>query len=214
LADRKLSLSNLSPAQPRQDRKRVGRGLGSGKGRYSGRGLKGQKSRAGSHKMRAGFEGGQMPMYMRLPKQRGSTSKDAMPVGPFRTFTQGVNVRDLETRFEAGADVTPEALKQLGLIRNLRTDVKILGYGDLSKKLTVTAHRFSATAREKIESAGGTVVALREEPPPTRSRKRRKIAAKKRAAGIVPSSPDDTGAEPETPEADAEAEAPQQQENE
>jgi large subunit ribosomal protein L15 len=197
LADRKLSLSNLSPAQPRQDRKRVGRGLGSGKGRYSGRGLKGQKSRAGSHKMRAGFEGGQMPMYMRLPKQRGSTSKDAMPVGPFRTFTQGVNVRDLETRFDAGADVTPEALKELGLIRNLRTDVKILGYGDLSKKLTVTAHRFSATAREKIESAGGTVVALREEPVPTRSRKRRKIAAKKRAAGEVV-------IEPEAPEEAAE----------
>ncbi len=211
MADRKLSLSNLSPAQPRQDRKRIGRGLGSGKGRYSGRGLKGQKSRAGSHKMPAGFEGGQMPMYMRLPKQRGPTSKDAMPVGPFRTFTQGVNVRDLETRFDAGADVTPEALKKLGLIRNLRTDVKILGYGDLSKKLTVTAHRFSSTAREKIESAGGTVVALREEPAPTRSRKRRKIAAKKRAAGIVPSSPDDADAEPETPEAGAEAEAPQQE---
>ncbi len=211
MADRKLSLSNLSPAQPRQERKRVGRGLGSGKGRYSGRGLKGQKSRAGSHKMRAGFEGGQMPMYMRLPKQRGSTSKDAMPVGPFRTFTQGVNVRDLETRFDAGADVTPEALKELGLIRNLRTDVKILGHGDLSKKLTVTAHRFSATAREKIESAGGTVVALREEPPPTRSRKRRKIAAKKRAAGIVPSSPDDAEPETETPAADAEAEAPEQE---
>jgi len=197
LADRKLSLSNLSPAQPRQDRKRVGRGLGSGKGRYSGRGLKGQKSRAGSHKMRAGFEGGQMPTYMRLPKQRGSTSKDAMPVGPFRTFTQGVNVRDLETRFDAGADVTPEALKELGLIRNLRTDVKILGHGDLSKKLTVTAHRFSATAREKIEAAGGTVVALREEPVPTRSRKRRKIAAKKRAAGEVV-------IEPEAPEEAAE----------
>jgi large subunit ribosomal protein L15 len=210
LADRKLSLSNLAPAQPQQQRKRIGRGLGSGKGRYSGRGLKGQKSRAGSHKMRAGFEGGQMPMYMRLPKQRGSTSKDAMPVGPFRTFTQGVNVRDLETRF--GADVTPEALKALGLIRNLRTDVKILGYGDISKKLNVTAHRFSATAREKIEAAGGTVVALREEPAPTRSRKRRKIAAKKRAAGIVPTSPDDDVA-PETettPEADAEAEAPEQ----
>ncbi len=208
MADRKLSLSNLSPAQPRQERKRIGRGLGSGKGRYSGRGLKGQKSRAGSHKMRAGFEGGQMPMYMRLPKQRGSTSKDAMPVGPFRTFTQGVNVRDLETRFEAGADVTPEALKELGLIRNLRTDVKILGHGDLSKKLTVTAHRFSANAREKIESAGGTIVSLREEEVPTRSRKRRKIAAKKRAAGVVPSSPDDT---PETPEADVEAEAPDQE---
>ena len=211
MADRKLSLSNLAPAQPRQDRKRIGRGLGSGKGRYSGRGLKGQKSRAGSHKMRAGFEGGQMPMYMRLPKQRGSTSKDAMPVGPFRTFTQGVNLRDLEARFDAGADVTPEALKQLGLIRNLRTDVKILGYGDLSKKLTVTAHRFSATAREKIESAGGTVVALREEPAPTRSRKRRKIAAKKRAAGIVPSSPDDAEPESEAPKAEAEAEAPEQE---
>src|SRR6187431_1012164 len=114
-----LNLSNLKPAQERVDRKRVGRGPGSGKGRYSGRGIKGQKSRAGSHKMRAGFEGGQMPVYMRAPKQRGNTSKDAMPIGPFRTFTQGVNVRELETRFDAGADVTPEALKALGLIRNL-----------------------------------------------------------------------------------------------
>jgi large subunit ribosomal protein L15 len=185
MADRKLSLSTLSPAQKRQDRKRVGRGLGSGKGRYSGRGLKGQKSRAGSHKMRAGFEGGQMPTYMRLPKQRGNTSKDAMPVGPFRTFTQGVNLRDLEARFDAGAEVTPEALKELGLIRSLRRDVKILGYGDLTKKLTVSAHRFSATAREKIEAAGGTVTSLREEEQPTRTRKRRKIEAKKRAAGIA-----------------------------
>jgi large subunit ribosomal protein L15 len=214
MAERALNLTDLKPAQERKDRKRVGRGPGSGKGKYAGRGNKGQKSRAGSHKMRAGFEGGQMPMYMRLPKQRGSTSKDAMPVGPFRTSTQGVNVRDLETRFDAGADVTPEALKALGLIRNLRTDVKILGYGDISKKLNVTAHRFSATAREKIEAAGGTVVALREEPAPTRSRKRRKIAAKKRAAGIVPSSPDDDDVAPETettPEADAEAEAPEQE---
>ena len=185
MADRKLSLSTLAPAQKRQDRKRVGRGLGSGKGRYSGRGLKGQKSRAGSHKMRAGFEGGQMPTYMRLPKQRGNTSKDAMPVGPFRTFTQGVNLRDLEKRFDAGAEVTPEALKELGLIRSLRRDVKILGYGDLTKKLTVSAHRFSATAREKIEAAGGTVTSLREEEQQTRTRKRRKIAAKKRAAGIA-----------------------------
>jgi large subunit ribosomal protein L15 len=195
--ERELSLSNLKPAQKRQRRKRVGRGLASGKGRYSGRGIKGQKSRAGSHSMRPGFEGGQMPLYMRLGKQRGSTSKDAMPVGPFRTFSQGVNVRDLEMRFEAGADVTPEALKELGLIRNLRTDVKILGHGDLSKKLTVTAHRFSATAREKIESAGGTIVSLREEEVPTRSRKRRKIAAKKRAAGEVV-------IEPEAPEEAAE----------
>jgi large subunit ribosomal protein L15 len=163
VADRKLSLSTLGPAQKRQDRKRVGRGLGSGKGRYSGRGIKGQKSRAGSHKMRPGFEGGQMPIYMRLPKQRGHSSKDAMPVGPFRTVTQGVNLRDLEARFDAGAEVTPEALKEAGLIRNTRTDVKILGYGELTKKLTVTAHRFSATAREKIESAGGTIIALRDE---------------------------------------------------
>jgi large subunit ribosomal protein L15 len=190
MADRKLSLSTLSPAQKRQDRKRVGRGMGSGKGRYSGRGLKGQKSRSGSHKMRVGFEGGQMPIAMRLPKQRGSTSKDAMPIGPFRTFTQGVNLRDLEARFDAGAEVTPEALKEKGLIRNTRTDVKILGHGDLTKKLVVTAHRFSASAREKIEAAGGTVTPLREERVETRSRKSRKIAAKKRAAGVA------TAAEP------------------
>ena len=181
MADR-LSLSSLKPAQPRKSAKRVGRGLGSGKGRYSGRGLKGQKSRAGSHKMRAGFEGGQMPAYMRLPKDRGSTSKDAMPIGPFRTFTQPVNVRDLEARFEAGDVITPETLKERGLISNTRIDVKILGQGDLTKKLSISAHRFSATAREKIEAAGGTVTALREEPD-QRSRKRRKIAARKRAAG-------------------------------
>src|SRR5947199_8597018 len=101
-----LNLSNLKPAAARRDRKRIGRGLGSGQGRYSGRGMKGQKSRAGSHKMRAGFEGGQMPIYMRLPKQRGSTSKDAMPIGPFRTSTIPVNIRDLD-RFDAGTEVTP-----------------------------------------------------------------------------------------------------------
>src|SRR3990170_5459007 len=105
-----LNLSSLKPASPRRARKRIGRGLGSGKGRYSGRGLKGQKSRAGSHKMRAGFEGGQMPVYMRMGKQRGSTSKDAMPIGPFRTSTWSVNVRELEQRFEAGDEVTPEVL--------------------------------------------------------------------------------------------------------
>src|SRR5213082_2434430 len=95
-----LNLSNLQPAQPREDRKRVGRGQGSGKGRYSGRGIKGQKSRSGSHTMRAGFEGGQMPIYMRIPKERGATSKDAMPIGPFRTQTAPVNLRDLD-RFDA-----------------------------------------------------------------------------------------------------------------
>ena len=107
MPDKQLNLSNLSPAQPREDRKRVGRGLGSGKGRYSGRGIKGQKSRSGSHKMRAGFEGGQTNIYMRLGKLRGATSKDAMPIGPFRTYTQPVNIRDLD-RFDAGDEVTPE----------------------------------------------------------------------------------------------------------
>src|SRR5438477_8763851 len=132
MASEELNLHTLQPAQERKSRKRVGRGLGSGKGRYAGRGIKGQKSRAGSHKMRAGFEGGQMPIYMRLGKQRGSTSKDAMPIGPFRTFTQGVNVRDLERVFDAGTEVTPELLKAKRLIRSVRIDVKILGQGDLS----------------------------------------------------------------------------------
>src|ERR671925_277840 len=157
-----LNLSTLKPAQARKDRKRIGRGMGSGKGRYSGRGIKGQKARAGSHKMRAGFEGGQMPVYMRLPKQRGSTSKDAMPIGPFRTSTVPVNLRDLD-RFEDGAEVTPESLVEKRLIKNTRTDVKLLGVGEVTKKLTVRVHGISATARAKIEAAGGTVELLRGE---------------------------------------------------
>src|SRR6266498_5765892 len=128
MASEQLNLSNLKPAQSRKDRKRIGRGLGSGKGRYSGRGIKGQKSRSGSHKMRAGFEGGQMPIYMRVGKLRGNTSKDAMPLGPFRTYTVPVNVRDLE-RFEDGAEVTPESLVEKKLIKNTKTDVKVLGDG-------------------------------------------------------------------------------------
>ena len=161
----KLNLSNLKPAQARKDRKRVGRGLGSGKGRYSTRGLKGQKARSGSNKMRAGFEGGQMPIYMRLGKLRGPYSKDAMPVGPHRTRTVAVNVRDLE-RFDAGTEITPESLAAAGLIRNTRYDLKILGEGDLTKNLSVSAHNFSKTAREKIEKAGGTINWLRGEPEP------------------------------------------------
>ncbi len=170
-----LNLSNLSPAQPRKNRKRVGRGLGSGKGRYSGRGIKGQKSRAGSHYMPAGFEGGQMPIDMRMGKLRGNTSADAMPVGPFRTYSQPVNVRDLEQRFEAGADVTLETLKAAGLISKLSVDVKVLGDGELTKKLSVTAHTFSKSAVEKIEAAGGSVTRLRE--PVVRKRKRHKVSA-------------------------------------
>src|SRR5438034_9427736 len=156
-----LNLSSLQPAQARQQRKRVGRGMGSGKGRYAGRGIKGQKSRAGSHKMRPGFEGGQMPIYMRLGKLRGSTSKDAMPIGPFRTSTVPVNVAALD-RFDEGAEVTPEALVEKGLIKNTKTDVKVLGNGELTKGLTVRVHAISATAREKVEKAGGTVSLLRE----------------------------------------------------
>ena len=184
----KLNLSNLKPAQARKDRKRVGRGLGSGKGRYSTRGLKGQKARSGSHKMRAGFEGGQMPIYMRLGKQRGQYSKDAMPVGPHRTRVSAVNVRDLE-RFDG--DVTPELLKEAGLIRNTRLDVKILGYGDLTKKLSVSAHLFSAGAREKIEQAGGSITWIRGEPAP-RPPKRRE-----RKAAPLPEEPEEQTAEAE-----------------
>jgi large subunit ribosomal protein L15 len=169
-----LNLSNLKPAQKRVDRKRLGRGMGSGKGRYSGRGIKGQKARSGSNKMRAGFEGGQMPLYMRVGKQRGPTSKDAMPIGPFRTFTQPVNLRDLERVFADGDTVNVESLVERGLVKNTRADVKILGQGELTKKLSVTAHAFSGTAREKITAAGGTATALRE---PADPRKRSKRAA-------------------------------------
>jgi large subunit ribosomal protein L15 len=166
-----LNLSNLKPAEPRRARKRVGRGLGSGKGRYSGRGIKGQKSRSGSHKMRPGFEGGQNPIYMRLGKQRGPYSADAMPVGPHRTSTIPLNVASLEERFEAGAEVTLEALIEKGLIKNTRTDVKLLGKGELTKKLSITVHAASATAREKVEAAGGSLTLLRE--PKERKPKRR-----------------------------------------
>ena len=174
MPEKQLNLSNLSPAQPREDRKRVGRGLGSGKGRYSGRGIKGQKSRAGSHKMRAGFEGGQMPIYMRIGKLRGSTSKDAMPIGPFRTYTHPVNLRDLD-RFDAGAEVTPESLVEKGILKNTKTDVKLLGTGEVSKKLTIRVHAISASAREKIEAAGGSVELLRE--PKVRKQKHHAAAS-------------------------------------
>ena len=171
-----LNLSNLKPAQARKDRKRVGRGLGSGKGRYSGRGIKGQKSRAGSKKMPAGFEGGQMPLDMRAPKLRGNTSADAMPIGPFRTYSQPINLRDLDRVFADGDTVNIEAMVEKGLLKNTKTDVKVLGTGDLKKKLAVTAHSFSASAREKITAAGGSATALKE--PKERKRKKKHKAAK------------------------------------
>jgi large subunit ribosomal protein L15 len=195
-----LNLSNLKPAQPRKDRKRIGRGLGSGKGRYSGRGLKGQKSRSGSHKMRPGFEGGQNPLYMRLGKQRGPYSKDAMPMGPHRTSTQPVNVAALEERFDAGAEVTPESLVEKGLIRNTRIDVKLLGQGELTKTLSITVHAASASAREKVEAAGGSLTLLRE--PKERKPKRRPRSA----------SPAGEAEPEETQEQEPEAEATESEE--
>jgi large subunit ribosomal protein L15 len=190
-----LNLSSLKPAQARKERKRIGRGLGSGKGRYSGRGIKGQKSRAGSHKMPAGFEGGQMPIDMRLGKLRGNTSADAMPIGPFRTYSQPVNVASLEQRFEKGADVTPETLRAAGLIRKVSVDVKILGVGELTKSVAVSAHSFSKSAIEKIEGAGGSVTWLRGEPV---KKKKRHRASKPAAA--------EPEAETEAPETEAETE--------
>src|SRR3954454_9544151 len=112
-----LNLSSLKPAQARKDRKRVGRGLGSGKGRYSGRGIKGQKSRSGSHKRRVGFAGGQMPIYMRLGKVWGAPSNDAIPIWPLRTPPAPVHVGALDA-FDDGAEVTPETLVERGVIKN------------------------------------------------------------------------------------------------
>ena len=191
-----LNLSNLKPAQARRARKRIGRGLGSGKGRYSGRGIKGQKSRSGSHKMRPGFEGGQNPIYMRLGKLRGG-SKDALPVGPFRTTTVPVNVAILEERFDAGSEVTLESLVEKGVLKNTKIDVKILGNGDLTKKLSVTAHAVSATAREKIEAAGGSITLLRE--PKERKPKRRPqkaVAAQPEPEEAPAEEPEETQEEP------------------
>jgi len=193
-----LNLSNLRPAQGRKDRKRVGRGVGSGKGKFSGRGVKGQKSRSGSHKMRAGFEGGQMPIYMRIGKLRGSTSKDAMPVGPFRTETAPINLRDLD-RFESGDVVTPESLVEKRLLKNTKIDVKLLGTGEVSKKLTIRVHAISASAREKIEAAGGTVELLRE---PVARRARR---VTRKGAASPEQQPDETttSEQDETPDTES-----------
>jgi len=151
-----IGLHNLKPAPgSRKDRKRVGRGHGSGHGKTSGRGHKGYGSRAGA-KDRTRFEGGQNPIHMRMRKLRGPNKKMSMPFEPFRTHTQPVNLADLEARFDAGAEVTPESLRAAGLATKRDIPVKVLGRGELSKKLTVSAHGFSKSARAAIESAGGT----------------------------------------------------------
>ncbi|HLM51755.1 MAG TPA: 50S ribosomal protein L15 [Solirubrobacteraceae bacterium] len=155
-----MGLHSLAPAPgSRKPRKRVGRGEGSGTGKTSGRGQKGAGSRSGA-KSRARFEGGQNPLHMRMRKLRGPTKKMSMPFEPFRTHTQPVNLRDLEKRFDAGAEVTPDALRAAGLAKKRDVPVKILAQGELTKNLTVHAHAFSATARERIEAAGGTAQIL------------------------------------------------------
>src|SRR5919204_4008002 len=155
MAEERVGLHNLSPAPgSRKQRKRVGRGEGSGVGKTAGRGHKGLGARSGAKK-RINFEGGQNPIHMRMRKLRGPHMKKSMPFEKFRTHTQPVNLRDLEARFEDGAEVTPAALAERGLATRRGVPVKILGQGEIGKKLTVHAHAFSKTAREKIEAAGG-----------------------------------------------------------
>lgn len=132
----------------RKNRKRVGRGPASGNGKTAGRGHKGQKSRSGYHR-KSGFEGGQMPLNRRLPK-RGFYHEKRMPLAV-------VNVGVLSRYFDDGAEVTQEALLQAGLIKNMRGGVKVLGTGDVDKKLTVKANAITESARQKIEAAGGAV---------------------------------------------------------
>jgi large subunit ribosomal protein L15 len=156
----RVGLHSLKPAAgSRKAPKRVGRGEGSGTGKTSGRGHKGYGARSGS-KSRARFEGGQFPIHMRLKKLRGPSMKKSMPFEKFRTVTQPVNLRDLEARFDAGAEVSPDSLRAAGLATRRAVPVKVLGQGDLTKALTVHAHGFSKTAREKIEAAGGTCQVL------------------------------------------------------
>jgi large subunit ribosomal protein L15 len=152
----RIGLNTLKPAPgSRKARKRVGRGHGSGTGKTSGRGHKGAGARSGS-KDRPGFEGGQMPIHMRMRKLRGPHMKKSMPFEMFRTHTQPVNLQDLERRFESGAEVTLEALQGKGLGTRKGVPVKILAKGELTKPLTVHAHAYSAAARQAIEAAGGT----------------------------------------------------------
>ena len=155
LAPEEIGLHSLSPPPgSRRPRKRLGRGKGTGHGKTSGRGHKGAGARAGA-KTKRGYEGGQNPIHMRMRKLRGPNKKMSMPFENFRTRTQPVNVADLEARFDAGSEVTPESLKSAGLAKR-SWPVKVLARGDISKKLTVRAHAFSASAREKIEAAGGS----------------------------------------------------------
>lgn len=154
-----MDLSDLKPyPKSRRSRKRVGRGIAAGQGKTAGRGEKGQKHR---YSIKPGFEGGQTPLYRRLPKLRG-VSNAAHNIGIFRTEYAIVNVGSLAERFEAGSEVTPETLLESGLVTKLMDGVKILGDGEIDVALTVRAHKFSASAREKIEAADGSVEVIDE----------------------------------------------------
>jgi len=147
-----MSLNNLKPAHgAKQTKKRVGRGPGSGNGKTAGRGHKGAQSRSG-YSYKRGFEGGQMPLHRRLPK-RGFTNI-------FRTEYTVVNLDQLEARFDAGAAVTPDSLRAVGLVSDRTALVKVLGRGEITKALTVQAHKFSGAAAEKLAAAGGTAEAI------------------------------------------------------
>ncbi len=149
-----LELNSLKPARGANKKvKRVGRGIGSGHGKTATRGYKGQLSRSGT-RTRPGFEGGQMPLYRRLPK-RGFTNI-------FRKEYAVVNLTDLAV-FEAGAEVGPEILKEKGIVKNLRDGLKVLGVGELQHPLKVRAHRFSKSAAEKIAKAGGSVEVISQQ---------------------------------------------------
>jgi len=148
-----MDLSNLKPAErSKKNRKRVGRGPGSGTGTQAGRGHKGAKSRSG-FKFKRGFEGGQMPLHRRLPK-RGFHNE-------FRTEYAVVNLDTLAERFDSGTVVTPELLRERGIVRSSRQPIKVLARGDIDKQLTVKAHKFSGKASEKIAAAGGATEVLR-----------------------------------------------------
>jgi large subunit ribosomal protein L15 len=168
--DAGIGLHSLRPPRgARKPRKRVGRGEGSGYGRTSGRGQKGAGARSGN-KRKAGYEGGQMPLHMRMRKLRGPHMKKSMPFEPFRTHTQPVNLTDLN-RFEDGAEVTPDTLRTRGLATRKQTPVKMLARGDLDRKnLVVSAHAFSAKAREAIEGAGGKCNVIEAKQPWRRSK--------------------------------------------
>jgi large subunit ribosomal protein L15 len=150
-----IFLHNLEPDPgSRHDRKRVGRGEGSGLGKTAGRGHKGSKQRSGGQ-ISPRYEGGQMPLHMRLPKLRGPLAKTAMPIGPFRTHMTPINLSRL-AEFGKSEVVSPDSLLERGIIKKADERVKILGNGELTQPLTIKAHGFSASALAKIQAAGGT----------------------------------------------------------